>query len=109
MTFAAEAMWFFWSEDVGPKVVDMPFFSDFVDGRRQILVQDSTETFPGRHATATCASLLAAGLFIDSQSLVGDGAGLDLAMMEAGRLFRCPSRRHWCWAAAAGCGGCRKP
>jgi hypothetical protein len=44
-------------------------------------------TSPGRHATTTCASLRAAGLFIDSQSLVGDGAFSDLAMVEAQRLF----------------------
>jgi hypothetical protein len=29
-------------------------------------------SFPGRRATTTCASLHAAGLFIDSQSLFGD-------------------------------------
>jgi hypothetical protein len=105
----AGARWFFWSEYVGPEVVDMPFFSDFVDGRRRILVQDSTGTSPGRRATATCASLLTAGLFIDSQSLVGDGAFLDLAMVEARRLFLRSSRRRWNWTAAAGYGGCSKP
>jgi hypothetical protein len=30
----AGVRWFFWSEDVGPKVVDLPFLSDFVEGRR---------------------------------------------------------------------------
>jgi hypothetical protein len=45
-TLAARARWFFWSEDVGPKVVDFSLFSDFVYGRRQILVQDSTGTSP---------------------------------------------------------------
>jgi hypothetical protein len=44
---AAEARWFFWSEDVGPEVVDLPFFSDFVDGRRHNLIQDSTGMSPG--------------------------------------------------------------
>lgn len=83
-------------------MVDMPFFSDFVDVRRRILVQDSTGTSPGRRATVTCASLLAAGLFINLQSLVGDGAFLDLAMVEARRLFLRSSRRHLeldggCW------------
>jgi hypothetical protein len=29
---------FLWSEDVGSEVVDLPFFSDFVDGRWLILV-----------------------------------------------------------------------
>jgi hypothetical protein len=91
------------------EVVDMPFFSDFVDGRRRILVEDSTGTSPGRRATATCASLVAADLFIDSQSLVGDGAFLDLAKVEARRLFLRSSRRRWNWTAAAGYGGCRKP
>ena len=43
-TLAAGARWFFWSKDVGPEVVDLSFLSDFVDGRRQILVQDSTGT-----------------------------------------------------------------
>ena len=70
------------------------FLSDFVDGRRQILVQDSTGTSPGRRATTTCALLRAAGLFIDSQSLVGDGAFSDLAMVEARRLFRRSPRRR---------------
>lgn len=70
----------------------MSFFFDFVDGRRRILVQDSMGTSLGRHATSTCASLLAAGLFIDSQSLIGDGALLDLAMVEVWHLFQCPSR-----------------
>jgi hypothetical protein len=73
-----------------------------------MLVQDSTGTFPGRHATMTCASLRAAGLFIDSQSLFGDGAFSDLAMVEARRLLRCSSWRRWSWAAAARYGGCRK-
>jgi hypothetical protein len=30
----AGARWFLWSEDVSPDVVDMPFFFDFVNGRR---------------------------------------------------------------------------
>jgi hypothetical protein len=54
---------------------------------------------PGRCATAICASLLAAGLFINSKSLVGDGASFDLAMVEARRLFRRVSRRRWSVAA----------
>jgi hypothetical protein len=33
-------------------------------------------------------------MFINSQSLVGDGASLDLAMVEARRLFQCSSRRR---------------
>jgi hypothetical protein len=48
-------------------------------------------------------------LFIDSQSLVGDGAFLDLAMVEARRLFRCMPWQRWSWAAADGFGGCMKP
>jgi hypothetical protein len=31
---AAGVRWFFWSKDVGLEVVDLLFFSDFVDGRR---------------------------------------------------------------------------
>jgi hypothetical protein len=73
---ATGARWFFWSKDVGLEVVDLSFFSNFVDGRRRILVKDSTGTFLGRRATMTRASLCAAGLFIDPQSLFGDGAFL---------------------------------
>jgi hypothetical protein len=35
---AAGARWFLWSNDVGSEVVDPSFFSDFVEGRRRILV-----------------------------------------------------------------------
>jgi hypothetical protein len=42
------------SEDVGPEVVDLSFFSNFVDGGRRVLAQDSTGTSPSRRATATC-------------------------------------------------------
>jgi hypothetical protein len=77
------ARWMLWSEDVGPEVVELSLILDFVDGMRQILVQGSMGTSPDRRATVTCASLLAADLFIDSQILVGDGAILDLAMVEA--------------------------
>jgi hypothetical protein len=80
---AAGARWILWSEDVGPKVVDLPYFPNFADGMRLFLVQDSMGTFPGQRATGTCASLLAAGLFIGSQSLVGDSASSDLIMVEA--------------------------
>jgi hypothetical protein len=57
----------------------MSFFSNFINGRRKILVQDSTVTpLPPEHATTTCASLLAASLFIGFVSLVG--VFLNLAM-----------------------------
>jgi hypothetical protein len=36
----------------------------------------------------TCAFLLAVGPFIDSQSFIGDGASLDLAILEAWFLFQ---------------------
>jgi hypothetical protein len=49
---------------------------------------------PGRCTTATCASLLATGVFINSHILVGDGASLDLEMVEARRLFLRSSRRR---------------
>jgi hypothetical protein len=68
------------------EVVDLSFFFDFVEGRQWILVQDNTGTSPHRRATATSALLRAAGLSVDSQSLVGDGICLELAMVEA----RCP-------------------
>jgi hypothetical protein len=105
-SLAVGARWFLWSNDVGLEVVDLSFFCDFLEGRWRILVQDNTGTSPGRRATATSALLRAAGLFIDSQSLVGDGVCLDLAMVEARCPFRRASRRHWSWAAAAGFGGC---
>jgi hypothetical protein len=34
MVLAAGSRWFFWSEDVCLEVVDLLFFSDFIDGRR---------------------------------------------------------------------------
>jgi hypothetical protein len=87
-------------------VMDLPFFSDFIDRSQGNLVQDSTGTSPGRCATATSALLRVVGLFIDSQRLVGDGALLDQAMV--GAQLRCASRECWSWTAAAGFGGCRK-
>ena len=68
---------------------------------------------PGRRGTEACASLRAAGLFIDSQSHVldenpVDDAFSDLALVEARRLFRRSSWRLWSWAVAARYGGCRK-
>jgi hypothetical protein len=41
------AMWMLWSENVGPEVVDLSLFPDFVEWIRWILVQGSTGTFPG--------------------------------------------------------------
>jgi hypothetical protein len=83
IVLGAEAMWMLWSEDGGPEMVDLSSFPDFIDMMWRFLVQDSTGTFPGLRVTKTCALLLAAGLFIDSQSLVNDGASSDLAMAEA--------------------------
>jgi hypothetical protein len=37
-SLAAGVRWFLLNEDVGPEVVDLLFFSYFVDGRRKILV-----------------------------------------------------------------------
>jgi hypothetical protein len=54
--------------------VDLSLFLDFLDRMRRIEVQGSTGTSPSQRATMTYASLLAMGLFINSQSLVGDGA-----------------------------------
>jgi hypothetical protein len=59
-SLVAGVRWFLWSKDVGLEMVDLLFFSDFVDGRRRILVQDSTGTSPDRRATTTCALLRAA-------------------------------------------------
>jgi hypothetical protein len=69
-SLAAGARWFLWIKDVGSEVVDLLFFSDFVDERRRILVQDSTETSPGRRATATCASLRAAACSLNHKALL---------------------------------------
>jgi hypothetical protein len=99
----------FWSEEFGPKVEDLALFPDFVDGMQWIWIQDSTGTSPGRRATATCASLFAACLFIDLQSLFGDGAFLDLPIVEARRLFQHAPWRRRRLAAAAGFGECSKP
>jgi hypothetical protein len=90
-------------------VVDLSLFPDFIDGMRQILVQDSMVTSLDCRVTTTCASLLAAGLFIGSQSLVGDGASSDQAMVEARCLFQRSSRRRWSLAAAASFGKCGSP
>jgi hypothetical protein len=68
-----------------------------------------TGTSPSRRATAICVLLLAAGLFTDSKSLIDDGVSLDLVMVEARRLFRCPSRGRWSLATVTGFGECRKP
>jgi hypothetical protein len=76
------ARWFLWNKDVGLEVVDLLFFYNFVDGRRRVLVQDNTGKSSVRCATVICALLRAAGLFIDSQSLVAYGAFLDLAMVR---------------------------
>jgi hypothetical protein len=59
--------------------------------------------------TTTCALLRAACMFIDSQSLIVNGALLDLSMVEARYFFWHASRRHWTWATAVGFDGCRKP
>jgi hypothetical protein len=65
---------------------------------------------PGRHATSTCAPLRAAGLFIDSQSFVGDDIPLDLVMVEPQRLFQRRLggvgfwRRPLAWASAGNLG-----
>jgi hypothetical protein len=38
MVLGAGARWMLWSEDIGPEVVDLSFFPDFVVGMRWILV-----------------------------------------------------------------------
>jgi hypothetical protein len=97
--------------DVGPEVVDLSLFSYSIDGRRRVLIQDSAGTSPNRRDTTICVLLRATCLFIDSYSLVGDGAFLNLAMVEVRRFFQFQraSRRRWSWAAADGFGSCRKP
>jgi hypothetical protein len=62
------------------------FFLNFVDGMPRILVQDSMGMSPSEVA---CSSL-----FIKSQSLVGDGGLLDLAMVKARPLFQRAARRR---------------
>jgi hypothetical protein len=63
---------------------------------------------PGQHVTTTCALLLATGMFIYLQSLVSDGASMNLEMVKARRLFQYASRRCWSLAVAAGFGKYRK-
>jgi hypothetical protein len=93
-----------WIKDVGPEVVDLSLFPDFVGWMWWFFAQCRMGTSPGRRATSTYVLLRAAGLFIDSQSLAGDGAFLDLAMVKAWRLFQHVSWRHWSVAAAASFG-----
>jgi hypothetical protein len=80
-----------WSEVVDPEVVDLSLFSDFVVGCSSSW-PEAVRGAPGQNTTVTCASLLAAGLFINSQSFVTDGAYLDLSIVEAQRLFQRVSR-----------------
>jgi hypothetical protein len=65
-TLAVGTRWFLWSEDVGTEVVNILIFFDFVDGRRQILVQDSTGTSPVDVPHRHVARYAATCLFIDS-------------------------------------------
>jgi hypothetical protein len=79
------------SEDVGPEVVDLSLFLDFVNRMQQILIQGSTRIFLGRRTIMTCASMR---MVINSQSFVDDSALFILAMVEeAHHLFKCTSRR----------------
>jgi hypothetical protein len=77
-TLGAGPRWMLWRENVVPVVVDIiiPWYHRW----------DATDLgpSPGRRATSICASLLAAALFIDIQSHVGDGASLDLEMVRLG-------------------------
>jgi hypothetical protein len=57
----------------------------------------------------TVTFFICPSLFIDSQSLVGDGALSNLGMVEARRLSRRSYQGRWSWAAAALYGGCRNP
>jgi hypothetical protein len=93
-----------WNEDIGPGVVNLSFFP-------RLCRWDAADLGPSsvRLATVICASLLATGMFIDSQSLVVDGASSDLAMVEVQRLFQRSSRRRWSLVAAASFSKCRKP
>jgi hypothetical protein len=77
-----------WSEDVGPEMVDLSLFPDFVDEIHWIFVQDRMRMSSRWPATTICGSMLAAGLFIDSGNFVGDGDffGYD-KMVEARRLL----------------------
>jgi hypothetical protein len=71
--------------------------------RQWILVRDNTRTSPGRRATTICALLRSASMFIDSQSLVGNGVCLDPTMVEARRPLWQASRwlelggGRWLW------------
>jgi hypothetical protein len=90
----AGARWMLWSENVGPEMVDLSLFPDFVNEMRWILVQSNTGTSPGRRAISICVLLLAACPLIDSRRLVSDGASLDLTMVDAWHIFQQASRRR---------------
>jgi hypothetical protein len=46
-TLGTGVRWVLWSEDVGPEVVDLSLFPDFIGGMRWFLVQGSTGMSPG--------------------------------------------------------------
>jgi hypothetical protein len=87
----AKVRWMLLREDVGIEMVDLSLFLDFVDEMWWILVQGGTGMAADQCAT-TCALMLAACLFIDSEILIGNGASLDLAMVETRCLFQHASR-----------------
>jgi hypothetical protein len=101
-----------WSEDVGPEVVDQSFSLDFVDGMRQIFVQDGMGTLLGRRLDVPqqlVPRYLQRGLFLNSQSFVRNDASLDLTMVEVQRLFQHSFRQRSSFMAAASFGKCRQP
>jgi hypothetical protein len=111
-TLAAGARWFLWNEDVGPEVVNLTFFSDFIDGRRRALVQDSTETspvdVPQRHVPScvqrACSSTHKASVamvlsWIRQWWRLGISSGMRISGVGVGRS----------WTATDEFSGCRKP
>jgi hypothetical protein len=93
----AGSRWFFWSEDADPGDGGFVVLLRLHRWEATNLGPRQHETFPGQHAIAAGASLHAAGLFIDSHSLFGNGAFSYLAMVEAPRLLQRSSWRRWSW------------
>jgi hypothetical protein len=94
------ARWMLWSKDASRRWWICRYFSASSMGCGGSWCKIARRCPP--RAIATCVSLLAASLLIDSQSFIGDDVLLDLAGVEARRLFQRASRWRWSLAATAG-------
>jgi hypothetical protein len=66
----AETRWMLWSNEVGPEVVDLSLFRNFVVEMWWTFLQDSTGASVGRCATTTCVLLLAADLSVINRGIL---------------------------------------